>query len=87
MLHLSPEIEALARRIAAARHLPVEQAVRLAVEASARIPAGAPARPQMPRDELIRKMEQISSRAGARPLVDPRSPEELLGYDEYGLPR
>jgi antitoxin VapB len=86
MLHLSPETEALARRIAAARHLPVEQAVRLAVEASARILADAPG-PQMPRDELIQKMEQVSSRAGARPLVDPRSADELLGYDEYGLPR
>jgi antitoxin VapB len=87
VLHLSPETEALAKRIAEAWHVPVEQAVRLAVEASARIAAEPPPRPEMSKAELIRRMEEISARSGARPLVDPRSPDELLGYDEFGLPR
>ena len=87
MLQLSPETEALAKRIAEAWRVPVEKAVRLAVEASARIAAEPPPKPAMSKDELLRRMEEISARAGARPLVDPRSPDELLGYDEFGLPR
>lgn len=87
MLHLSPETEALARRIAAVWHVPVEQAVKIAVEASARVAVEPPAREPMTREELIRRMEDISARAGARPVIDPRSDDELLGYDEFGLPR
>jgi antitoxin VapB len=87
VLHLPPELEALARRIADARHLSVEQAIKIAVEASARIAAEPPPKEQLSRDELIRRMEEISARSATRPIVDPRSPDELLGYDEFGLPR
>jgi antitoxin VapB len=87
VLHLSPETEALAKRIAAAWHVPVEQAVKLAVEASARIAVEPPPREALTREELIARMEELSARAASRPLVDPRSPDELLGYDEFGLPR
>jgi antitoxin VapB len=87
VLQLSPETEALARRLAAAQGLSVEQAVRLAMRAVAGAePAGAP-KPQLPREELLKRMEEISVRSGARPLIDPRSPDELLGYDDYGLPQ
>lgn len=87
MLHLPPDTEALARRIASAQHISVERAVSLAIEAAARIGSEPLAKPAMDRDELMRRMEAISARSGARPLVDPRSPDELLGYDEFGLPR
>jgi antitoxin VapB len=87
MLHLSPETEALAHRIAKVWHVPVEKAIKLALEASARIAAEAPAGDAMSKEELIRRMEDLSVRAGARPIVDPRSPDELLGYDEFGLPK
>ncbi len=87
MLHLPPETEALAQRIAAAWRLSVEQAVKLAIEAAARIDSNPPGGANLSRGELMRQMEEISARSGARPLVDPRSPDELLGYDEYGLPR
>jgi hypothetical protein len=30
---------------------------------------------------MIRRMEEISARCGARPLIDPRSPDELMGSD------
>lgn len=87
MLHLAPETEALAKRIAAAWHLPVDQAVKLAIEAAARIKSDPPDAGNLSREELLQRMEEISARSGARPLVDPRSPDELLGYDEYGLAR
>lgn len=30
---------------------------------------------------------QIARRCASRPLLDDRSPEAILGYDEHGLPR
>ena len=39
------------------------------------------------RDELIARMEEISVRSAARPLADPRSINEIIGYDDFGLPR
>jgi len=87
MIHLSPRTEALARQLAAARGISVEEAVRLAIEESSDglspFPAAAH---KLAKDELIRRMEEISARCAARPLIDPRSPDELLGYDDFGLP-
>ena len=39
------------------------------------------------KDELIARMEEISVRSAARPTVDPRSIDEIIGYDDFGLPR
>ena len=35
------------------------------------------------RDEVMRLVREI----GSAPVLDPRTPEEILGYDEHGLPR
>jgi antitoxin VapB len=32
-------------------------------------------------------LRQIARRCASRPLLDDRSPEAILGYDEHGLPR
>jgi len=37
-------------------------------------------------EERLRRMRAISDRVAALPLIDDRSLEELLGYDEHGLP-
>ena len=29
---------------------------------------------------------KIAQRCAARPILDPRSPDDILGYDEQGLP-
>lgn len=39
------------------------------------------------KNQLIAGMEEIAARSAARPLVDPRSPDEIIGYDDFGLPR
>ena len=36
---------------------------------------------------LARQVEDILRRVDAMPTLDDRSPEEILGYDEHGLPR
>ncbi len=35
---------------------------------------------------LADELDEIAIRCAALPLLDPRSPEEILGYDEHGLP-
>ena len=87
MIRLSPETLALAERLAAARGISVEDAVKLALEeTSKQAPSPAPNGARLAKESLIRRMEEISARCGARPLVDPRSPDELIGYDDFGLP-
>jgi antitoxin VapB len=78
----NPEAEQLARELAARTGESVPEAVvnslreRLQRE---RRPAGSPRL----RDEIL----AIAQRCAALPVLDPRSPEEILGYDSHGLPR
>jgi hypothetical protein len=37
--------------------------------------------------ELIAEMEEIAARSAARPTADPRSINEIIGYDDFGTPR
>jgi antitoxin VapB len=39
------------------------------------------------KDELIARMEAIAVRSAAHPVADPRSIDEIIGYDDFGLPR
>ena len=86
MIQLSHKTEKLARQIALTRGVSLEEAVKLAIEESSKQVARPAFATKLTREELIRRMEEISARCGARPLVDPRSPDELIGYDDFGLP-
>jgi antitoxin VapB len=35
---------------------------------------------------LVNRLDQIALRCAGRPIGDPRSAEEILGYDAMGLP-
>jgi antitoxin VapB len=36
---------------------------------------------------LVDQLEEIVKRVQRLPVLDPRTPEEIVGYDEHGLPR
>jgi hypothetical protein len=36
---------------------------------------------------LVARVMEIARRAADRPVLDPRSPDEIIGYDEQGVPR
>lgn len=36
---------------------------------------------------LADELEEIASHCAALPVLDPRTPDEIVGYDERGLPR
>ena len=76
------ETDRLARELAAAAGESITVATRRAIEerlARIRARATAPAA-----DELLR---EIILRGRSRPILDSRTEEEVLGYDEQGLPR
>jgi antitoxin VapB len=38
------------------------------------------------KQRLVARVLELGRRASSRPVLDPRSPEEILGYDEFGVP-
>jgi antitoxin VapB len=84
MITLSDEIEALAKRLAAAQRLSVEDAIKQALEAKARA-AGIVPQPPRGRDQssaaVARRkagIERIVAEIAAMPILDPRSPREIM---------
>lgn len=39
------------------------------------------------RRRLADELDAIAKRCASLPVLDPRSPDEIIGYDEHGLPR
>jgi antitoxin VapB len=77
MIYLSEETEALAQRIAAAQHLSVEAAIQRALEAHARV-AGIKLGSSLPRRMTVEQMLAFGAEMTAMPLLDPRSPNEIM---------
>ena len=84
MIDLSLETELLARRVAELQHMSVDAAVRRALErqvAATGVPTRANGtRHRMSIDEMLAVGEEIA----AMPLLDPRSPKEIM--DEINEP-
>jgi putative addiction module CopG family antidote len=43
-------------------------------------------RPRRSAADRLARMLEISERSAQRPVIDPRTPDDILGYDETGLP-
>jgi antitoxin VapB len=79
MIHLSHETEALAKRLAEAQRLSVEDAVRRALEQQA-LATGLVAETKQPirRRMSIEEMLAVGGEIAAMPLLDARSPQEIM---------
>ena len=78
-LHIDdPEADRLARELAELTHEPVDQAVTKAL------------RHQLAREkelaQLLQDVRRISDHFMSLPVLDHRTPDEIIGYDENGLP-
>lgn len=77
-----PEVHALARELARETNETLTTAVKTAIrERLRRLRAG-----RSPR-RLADELDEIARRSAALPVLDPRSPDEIIGYDDRGLPR
>ncbi|MCQ4634216.1 type II toxin-antitoxin system VapB family antitoxin [Shinella lacus] len=75
------EAHALARKLAEATGESLTQAVKTSLEERlARV-----RHLNVPR--LADQLDRIALDCASLPLLDPRTPDEILGYDESGLPR
>jgi antitoxin VapB len=75
----APEADALARELAKATGEDIDTAVVRALEERlARVPAR-----QAADDDAI---ELLFERLAQLPVLDKRSPDEIIGYDSHGLP-
>ncbi|PWC44795.1 type II toxin-antitoxin system VapB family antitoxin [Azospirillum sp. TSO22-1] len=78
----NPEAERLAHELASRRGESIDEAVVKAMqERLERTPTLTPEQKRV-RDRLI----EIGKHCASLPVLDPRSPDEILGYDENGLP-
>ena len=82
MVNLSPETVALAERLAAAQGVSVEEAITQAIGQCARA-AGViePSKRDTSPEAIaarIALMEQIADEIAAMPILDPRSPQEIM---------
>ncbi len=77
-----PEADRLAREVAARTGETLTTAVVVALKERLARLRGRPKRRRL-RDEL----REIAQRCAQLPTLDDRSGEEILGYDERGLPR
>ncbi|HEX8454755.1 MAG TPA: type II toxin-antitoxin system VapB family antitoxin [Longimicrobium sp.] len=74
----NPETERLAHLLADATGESLTEALRERLEGVRRAADHA---------QMIASVERLQEMIHALPVLDPRSADEILGYDEYGLPR
>ena len=77
-----PETERLARSLAQLTGENITTATKRAIEERLRRLGG-----QARRTALLEDMTEIRRRWSEMPVADSLTPEEILGYDEHGLPR
>lgn len=77
------EVESLAREIAGRRNISLTEAVRVSLQREAARDRVLPRNDNLAKLELLRK---ISMEAAALPVTSYASEDEILGYDENGIP-
>jgi antitoxin VapB len=77
MINLPEDVEILARRVAAVEHISVEDAIRRALEDRARAQAVSLVT-RRGRRMTAEQMVALGAEIAAMPLLDPRSPHEIM---------
>jgi hypothetical protein len=76
--------ELLDKAFRAAQSLPAAEQDAIARELLARLGGPVAITPHRPD---LKRIREIAARCSQRPVVDPRTADEIIGYDEFGLPR
>ncbi len=77
-----PDADRLARALAKKTGETITQAVIKALREKLHREQGRSTEPDLARDLM-----QIGRRCASLPVLDDRTPDEILGYDEHGIPR
>jgi antitoxin VapB len=87
IIELSGDTEILAAKVARKRGVTVEQLVGEAIAESARKAGLLDESAKPSKEEIIRQLDELSREFAALPVLDTRSIDEIIGYDEFGVPR
>lgn len=77
-----PETDRLARELSAATGETITQAVNASLRE--RLRNVSPGQPNRSEEEYIAGIEAIVEKLSTLPVLDPRTPDEILGYNEHG---
>lgn len=77
-----PEVDRLARQLSAVTGESITTAVAVAVRERLERLVGRSREP-----DLVAELDAIVARCAALPVLDERPADEIIGYDEHGLPR
>ena len=83
-LHIPAEVEHLARLVASKTGKTPDDIIKEAVEARALAAGVAVGNPRRKFDES--RVRAIIARVSALPVLDDRSTDDIIGYDEFGVP-
>lgn len=86
-IELTGDAEVLASKVAQKRGVSIEQAVVQAIADSARKAGLLEENAKLSPEQVIQALDELSRRHVARPRLDTRSIDEIVGYDEFGIPR
>jgi antitoxin VapB len=78
----SPEADRLARRLAAA----TGETITIAITVALRQRLNLVERKSLSKAALLEEIRAISHHCASLPVLDTRSEDEILGYDENGIP-
>mgnify|MGYP001207974917 CR=1 FL=1 len=82
-----PETDALARRLAELTGRPVDEAVKAALRAQVAQAEQLASAAEAPEAKAsVEEIMAIARRIASGPILDTRSDDEILGYDDRGLP-
>lgn len=84
-LHIPSEVEQLAQLVAIKTGKTADVVVKEAIEAQALAAGVISARPRRTPEEIERRVKEIAERVSALPILDTRSDDEILGYNEHGV--
>lgn len=76
------EVRALAQQLARTTHQTMTEAVKAALREKLE---REQVRDEKRRARILREVRRLQQEFAALPVLDARSPEEILGYDENGL--
>ena len=88
-ISLDIETERLARKLAEVTGKPLPTVVKEAIEAKAEA-AGVEMQQlsaRLSREDRLARMMEAARSFDSIPVLDPRSADEIIGYDELGLPK
>ena len=71
-----PEVHDLAVELARRTNTSLTQAVKASLRESV----------ARDRDRVVDRVMRLAARIASRPVLDPRTPDQILGYDDAGVP-